>query len=288
MQSHMENCFMSCKDAAEKTSVVKGFMDTLLRRPLDEKMDNHCHIHCIKSLGQNFKRNDRWGFVPILGTTEFFSSFLAMLNLGIHIYSHNRRLARVLKRSRLWGIVKTQYCACNVTMLASIIFHMRDTAFLRYFDYFSAYLSIMVGVVSAVSRVLLYFNVGNIRKGTWPVLALGLLYFIFHVHKMAFVHFDKAYNRLTCGFMFFIIFVCDFFLLLTAKGRSYGPHITRYLGALVLAGLSEMLDVSPVFLLFDSHALWHLFFVVSTPYYMEFVADFILSIEQIKDAKFNE
>ena len=54
---------------------------------------------------------------------------------------------------------------------------------------------------------------------------------------------------------------------------AHAKMILYSIGSLILAGGIEVMDISPIFLLFDSHAMWHLLMLVATPFYMLFIAN---------------
>lgn len=58
-----------------------SFIDRLLGSKLTEKIDNMCHVECLKKLMlKNIKRGGRWGFVPLFGFTEILSSLFALMS----------------------------------------------------------------------------------------------------------------------------------------------------------------------------------------------------------------
>ena len=86
----MADCESQCKKISSSL-VKRNFIDLLVGRTLEEKLDNFCHITCIKSQNaKNYKRNGRWGFSYLLGFTEFFSSFFALISFFANIYYFNK------------------------------------------------------------------------------------------------------------------------------------------------------------------------------------------------------
>ncbi|KAI5177930.1 post-GPI attachment to proteins factor 3, partial [Pancytospora epiphaga] len=256
--------------------VKQTFIDILLRRTVEEKISNYCHINCIRDLGNtNFKKNGRWGFIMIMGFTEIFSSLFALLNAIFASYCFRRHISPNLHKTTLRKLITAQYYICNIAFLSSALFHMRETALTRYADYFSAFLSIVIGLAFSVGRLVHHSAPHHLDKYTKYSMFTGFLFFIVHLYKMLFIEWDYAYNKYACGIMFACLCFCDLFLYFNIRDMRNSHNILFYIGALLVAGAAEMSDIAPYMLLFDSHAFWHLFMLVSSYFYYSFVIDHI-------------
>jgi hypothetical protein len=150
--------------------------------------------------------------------------------------------------------------------LWSSVFHCRDTKLTERLDYFSADLTVAVGLGVSLVRVL--------ALQTLPqLLALGLLLgggLLQHAYYMAFIKFDYGYNMKLCiaaGLTTAMIW-----LLWVSRVRHPGRKTLYQFMALVhLAMLLEVLDFPPFFWLLDAHALWHAATVPLTYLWYRFV-----------------
>lgn len=268
----MEPCENRCRESALH-SVKINFMDRLVGRTIDEKLDNYCHIDCLKLLRiRNIKRKGRWGFVPVFGMAEVFSSTIALASLFINTYHYRRSIRHKLSRSPMRCLYSLQHLICNAAFMSSCLFHARETPFTRYADYFTAFASIMLGFLVPMNRLVLLYYPKSFRKFSKITLRIGVSYFVFHVLKMACHEFDYTYNKISCALMFFVSCICNFIMFLNYRREPHAKNIVYSVGCLLVAGGVEILDISPLFYLFDSHALWHLLMAVATPYYIEFIS----------------
>lgn len=268
----MESCEDSCRQYALKTVKI-NFIDRIIGRTVEEKLNNHCHLNCLKDLKiRNIKRNGRWGFKPLLGMTEAFSSMFALLSFILMVFGFNKKIKRKLHKTPLKKFYLLQYYIANSAFLSSFMFHIRETIFTRNADYFTAFASILVGLLVAVNRLVLLKKPKILKDFSDTTLKIAAFYFAFHVYKMTFYEFDYFYNKIACALMFFVSCVCNFTTFLYYKKHSHSKQILYSIACLLAAGGIEILDISPVFYLFDSHALWHLLMTVATPFYIEFVS----------------
>jgi hypothetical protein len=267
----MEPCESTCRESALR-SVKVNFMDRLMGRTIDEKLDNYCHIGCLKTLKiRNIKRNGRWGFVPVLGMAEVFSSTIALASLFINIYHYRRSIRHKLSRSPMRLLYSLQHLICNAAFVSSCLFHARETPFTRYADYFTAFASILFGLLVPMNRLVLLYYPRRFRRFSKTTLRIGITYFVFHVLKMT-SEFDYTYNKISCALMFFFSCVCNFVMFLNYKKEPHAKNIIYSVVCLLAAGGIEILDISPMFYLFDSHAMWHLLMAAAAPYYIEFMS----------------
>lgn len=271
----MNTCESSCKlSALEK--VKQTFMDRLIGRTIEEKINNHCHINCIKEMkAENFKRNGRWGFIPLFGFTEFFSSFFAFISFLANIYYFNRHIRPKIRNSPLRNTVMLQYYICNSAFISSTLFHMRETDFTRFADYFTAFLSILINLIAVIERFVHISFPGQLKLINKILMRGGFVFYVLHVYKMAFLEFDYVYNKVCCGFMFALLVLGDVGLYIKLRHHKHMKNILIYLAWLIVAGFTEILDISPLYFFLDSHAVWHLFMACSLPFYFAFLSGHI-------------
>ncbi|KAM0681099.1 hypothetical protein GINT2_000884 [Glugoides intestinalis] len=267
----MQSCELSCKELVQKTVKV-NFFDKVLGRTLEEKIGNICHLDCLKSLNiKNLKKNGRWGFRPVLGMTEMFSSILALFSFYLTISGYNRKLKPKLHKSQIEVLYYIQYYVANAAFVSSFMFHARETWFTRYADYFTAFASILAGLLVALNRLVLLKKPSISKQFSILSGKIAVVYFVFHVYKMTAHEFDYVYNKIACGSMFFTYCFCFFLIFLNYKEHAHSKQIIYSIGCLLAAGGVEVLDIAPVLYLFDSHALWHLLMALSAPFYIEFL-----------------
>lgn len=268
----MEDCETSCKKLVEKIIKI-NFIDRIVGRTLDEKLSCHCHVDCLKNLKlKNIKRNGRWGFKPIFGMTEGFSSIFSLLCFFIMLHGFRTKIRHKVSKSPMYLLYYIQYYVANTAFLSSFMFHIRETAFTRYADYFAAIASILVGFLVSFNRLILLTSPKSFKKVSHTTLKLGLYFFIMHVYKMGFFEFDYVYNKIICALIFFSSCICNFTIFLHYKKFRHSRQIVYSVGCLLAAGGIEILDISPFFYIFDSHAVWHLLMTIATPFYIEFVS----------------
>lgn len=268
----MQSCELSCKQAASKLIKI-NFIDRLVGRTLDEKLRNHCHINCLKNLKiRNIKRGGRWGFRPILGMTEAFSAIFAFISFYTMAVGFKRKIEPKLSSSPMAILYIVQYYVVNAAFLSSCLFHIRETPFSRYADYFTAFATILVGLLVALNRLVLFKRPDIFEEFLGITIRMALAFFIMHVYKMAFHEFDYVYNKIVCGTFFFLTCTCNFTTFLHYREFSHSRQIVYSVGCLLIGGGVEILDISPLFYLFDSHALWHFFMAAATPFYLEFIS----------------
>lgn len=264
---------MSCREDAIKIVKV-NFIDRIIGRTINEKLDNYCHLNCLKHLKiKNIKRNGRWGFVPILGITEVFSSLFALLSLILMVTGFKKKMHNQLKGCPMAKLYYLQYYIANSAFLSSFMFHARETQFTRYADYFTAFASIVVGLLVSANRLVLLRRPSIFPEVSELTIRLGVVFFTMHVYKMAFYEFDYVYNKISCALIFFASCICNFTTFLYYREFSHSKQILYFLGCLLAAGGIEILDISPLFYLFDSHAVWHLLMALATPFYIGFISE---------------
>lgn len=256
--------------------VKQTFMDLLLGRSLQEKIDNYCHVECISTLGcRNFKKNGRWGFRHMFGCSELFSSLFAFLSFIMSVIFVNKLIKPKMRNMPLRPLILAQYYICNIAFISSTLFHMRETFLTRYADYLSAYLSIMIGFICSLGRAVHRMYPAHLYKFTRISLVLGTLSFAFHLYKMVFIRWDYFYNKIVCGSMFAICCLTDLGLWWREKDQPYLKNAVKYVAGLLLAGVIEICDLSPAFFLFDSHAMWHLLMATSSVFYYRYLAGYL-------------
>jgi hypothetical protein len=150
--------------------------------------------------------------------------------------------------------------------LWSSVFHCRDTKLTERFDYFSADLTVTVGLGVSLVRVL--------ALQTPPqLLALALLLgsgLLQHAYYMAFIRFDYGYNMKLCIATGLATALA--WLVWVSKVRHPGRRTLYQFMVLVhVAMLLEVLDFPPLLWLLDAHALWHAATVPLTYLWYQFV-----------------
>lgn len=272
----MEDCENQCQKAAIK-GVKINFMDRIVGRTIEEKINNFCHLDCLKKLNiKNIKRNGRWGFKPFLGMTEAFSSLFALLSFICMFIGFNRKVRNNIHLTPMANLYLIQYYVANAAFLSSFLFHIRETAFTRYADYFTAFASILAGFIVSINRMVLEKKPKAHAKFHFLTLRIGISYLVVHIYKMAFNEFDYLYNKVACGLMFSGTCMCNLTIFLRYREFKYARAILYSTAYLLAAGAIEILDISPIFYLFDTHAFWHLLMAVATPLYIEFISNDIL------------
>jgi len=271
----LESCNNLCQHVHGK-KLKLTFMDKLIGRTIDEKVGIHCHIHCIDALNApNYKRNGRWGFVLLMGFTEFFSSLFAFISFIFNFVLFRRKILPKLHRSKIRFPLLLQHYISNTALLSSTLFHMRETPFTKYSDYFSAFMSIQIGLINSLGRLVMCTNPGNIHRIVKVSLVVNSIHFFVHLYIMLFIEFHKKYNKITCGTILGLQILFDFCVFLLKPNHCYSKHILYYIGTVFAAGFAELQDLPPVLYVFDSHAMWHLIMIMIVFPYINFISEFL-------------
>lgn len=274
-----------CKEAAKE--VIKlTFFDKIIGRTLEEKIINYCHLDCVKNFEKvNFKQNGRWAFKMIFGFAEICSSFFAFMSMYCCIYFYNKLIIPKIYKTPIKNILKLQYYFCIAAFISSIMFHMRETTITRNLDYLCAFLSLNMGLIAALARVI-NSHCPSVLKNFYKISIFFVsISFFLHSYKMLFIHWDYVYNKIICGIIFTLACFLDLFIYFKNKNTFFSKYIILYISGLLLAGAIEICDISPVYHIFDSHACWHLLMSISGIFYYEYLSEFILYYSNIKEVQ---
>lgn len=273
----------ACRQSA-RSHIRCTRLDSLLGRSLQEKIENYCHVQGIRKFGvANFKRQGRWAFRPFAGCTEFFSALFSLECLILNAYHYTRLVFPRIHRSPMRSLLIFQYVVCNLTLLSSCLFHACETRFSRYADYFCACLSILAGLVVVINRLVVYYAPRWLSGAKRFTVFLGSVFFAYHLRRMLFVEFDYAYNKIVCGTMFVLACFGDSVVHWRFKNTAHGRSGMCYTVCLLTAGGVEIMDIPPLWFLFDSHAVWHLLMALAVPFYVYYVAgDIDAAAEHLK------
>ncbi len=257
--------------------IKQSFFDKIIGRTVEEKINNYCHLEAIKFFKiKNFKRNGRWAFKIIFGFSELFSSIFSLLSLLCCIYYYNILVSNDIKKSPLKKVLTLQYYFFNVAFVSSFFFHMRDTMLTKYTDYLTAFLSLSLGMISSLSRLIYSENPKIINSFINSSIVFIFVLFILHSYKMVFYRWDYVYNKILCGIIFTLSCFFDLVLYYKYSYRSYSKYIIKYITGMLLAGGIEICDISPFFFIFDSHAFWHLLMSISGIFYFKYLKGYLV------------
>ena len=159
----------------------------------------------------------------------------------------------------------------------SSVFHSRDKEWTEKADYFSAIFVIQLTLLMILTRLLYLYQ--RPWKYLLPASLISLGYFIFHwiYCSRNFARFDYEYNVLANAVLLVITNVIMFAWCICNRERSYVKWAFFSLISMIPALIMAIMDFPGLWLLLDSHALWHL---GTIPVYMLFYR-FIL-----KDAEY--
>lgn len=259
-----------------KSNIKLHWIDKILRRTLESKLDNHCHYTCsLKSNTNHMKLNGRYPYRETIFCTEFFSALFSLLNLIAHFYYHNKFIKKKLEYSKLKALVKMQYYIVICLWTASTLFHVNDIYVTRCADYFLATTFLMFAFYYSFIRTLCFYRLDTkfikITLGTH----LFVLY-VFYLYYMTVVEFHYVFSKFFCV-IFLVLTLCTWaFQYYKLRKSSYAKNIMIYSYSLILGGLLEARDIPPIFYLIDSHSLWHLITALAAPFYYAFLEKDIL------------
>jgi hypothetical protein len=212
----------------------------------------------------------KWPFKRFLGIQEPASVIFSMFNLAFHVLGLQKIRSEVPKSAPLFWFWHWFTAVCVNGWIWSIVFHTRDTYVTELMDYFSAFSMILFTFFAAFVRIYE-------RPFCFPVLIFGALllsFCIYHVHYLAFIHFDYGYN-MTANIAVGVL-NASCWLIWSGVHRKSHPHAWKCSVFVILAVSSILLEVAdfpPWFWIFDAHSLWHLVTAPITYIWYSFVVD---------------
>ncbi|KAK6090051.1 hypothetical protein P3W45_000939 [Vairimorpha bombi] len=264
-------CTEKCTTDLQKI-ITTTILDLIFHRSKTDKVANMCHYVCLRELNlKNIKRNGRWGFCPILGMTEFFSVVFSFTNLILNIYSFKIFLRPNLKNLRLRNLFILQCYIQNMAFISSTLFHIHENSFTRNMDYFFAVLVLLYAFYMSIIRTLIIYRAEH--KTRYFLRTVFVLYYIYHISRMSVKEFDYVFNKISCVFIITFTFIFHFFIYAHYRSYRYVRNLVFFTCIFFIAGYIEVQDLPPYSYLMDSHAAWHLFGCLSTPFYMKFWGD---------------
>ncbi|OQV21867.1 Post-GPI attachment to proteins factor 3 [Hypsibius exemplaris] len=242
--------------------------------------EDECKYSCMWEVVEIFQKNDRavpqfygkWPFVRLFGIQEPASALFSVFNGLAHFFMLQKIVQRVPRDAptyRLW------YSYALISMNAwfwSAVFHTRDFPFTEKMDYFGALAGVLFSFYTFILRMI-----GSDQAWKWLVPgAACLTFFVYHVHYLAFVHFDYGYNMLanvTVGILNSVGWLV--FCAVKRNGRSWRDMAPCALSVLFVDCLMllELLDFPPFLWTFDAHSLWHFGTIPVTFVWYKFLID---------------
>lgn len=267
--------YFECTSACHlkvKYIVTQNLLDLLFNRSLQEKTENLCHYICLRELQiKNLKRNGRWGFCPVFGITEFCSTIFSFVNLITNILSFNLFLKPNLFNLKIRKIFELQSYVQNAAFISSTLFHIHENRVTRFMDYFCAVLVLLFALYLSLMRILLIFDLEyKFRK---HIKFIFTSYFIYHLIRMSAKDFDYVYNKISCIFIIAFTFLFHIYIYIFYRQFVYAKYLIFFTIIFFVAGYIEIQDVPPYSYILDSHAIWHFFGILSTPFYVKFWGD---------------
>ncbi|ODV92585.1 hypothetical protein CANCADRAFT_89178 [Tortispora caseinolytica NRRL Y-17796] len=222
----------------------------------------------------------KWPFLRMYGMQEPASVLFSLMNLAAHVQgllslktlTSNKKIsesAQYLYYSALiWGVAGIN------TWIWSAVFHARDTLITERLDYFSAALLMLMSLNYAIVRTFHFYEAGksSYRKAVFYVIAS---IYVLHVSYLSY-DWSYTYNMQAnvafgiASFMMWLVFTFkETYSILPPPKWSNLPFICS---ASLIAGASlELFDFPPIADMIDSHSLWHLFTVLPTWAWYQFL-----------------
>lgn len=198
----------------------------------------------------------KWPFLRFYGIQEPASVAFSILNGFCHLWMW-RKFRRLVPRSAPHYLIwKGQAVLSINAWFWSTVFHARDTPVTEKLDYFCAFSLVLYSLYSLFMRVLgTPHSLLTSLSVTMPFVA----FFAYHIHYLAFVHFDYGYNMLanvTAGLLNSLGWLA--WCWWHRRRRPYVWRCAVVVASLNLLLLLELGDFPPWRFLLDAHALWHL------------------------------
>jgi hypothetical protein len=263
----------------------------------------------------------KWTFSRIFGIQEPASAIFSALNLLATFVAWRKYCRSVLVTDGIKSaLVDDSYFVITTisailgmnAWLWSTVFHIHDFPITEKLDYFSAFSVVLFSFYSVFIRVLEdhlsnLFNSGRLLVHiTIPCGIPFLAYYVYHVHFLAYQHFDYGYNMNAnliagCGSSFLWLYWSFRQLYVrtlsnSSKGNKYieTGHIKKGIFCIIALNaflLFELLDFAPLWFTFDAHSLWHLATIPVPFYWLSFLSDEAIAKHHsrniLKDSKSN-
>lgn len=263
---YFEKCLEKCDESVCHNHTRR--IEMRLKQPLTLRLtmwdcEDECKYHCMWGTVKMFLKDKnrvpqfygKWPFIRFCGAQEPASAVFSILN-ALSLYVMWKKFRRKVRMSAPTYYVWNGYAL--VAMNAwwwSTVFHTRDTPVTEMLDYFSAASGVLYSFFGLCARVLYK------KSRFWPALCgcLCCLWFIKHVHYLAFVHFDYAYN-MNATIMIGLVNSIGWLLFCAIHWHEM-PHVKKCSTVVLLVNLFLLLelgDFPPFFWTFDAHSLWHL------------------------------
>lgn len=259
-QTCLQQCLsVNCSTAAvqEHFRVQRPWYLALLRWDCPDECRHDCMWHALKFLHSRGKPvpqfHGKWPFLRFYGIQEPASVVFSILNGLGHLWMW-RRFRRLVPRSAPHYLIwKGQAVLSINAWFWSTVFHARDTPVTEKLDYFCAFSLVLYSLYSLCMRVVGTGSSSLSLSVTIPFVA----FFAYHIHYLAFVHFDYGYNMManvTTGLLNSVGWLAWCWW----QRRGYVWRCALVVAALNLLLLLELGDFPPWHFVLDAHALWHL------------------------------
>lgn len=264
------------KNVKENLGKVRlTFIDKLVRRTKQRKLAEFFHYkYCLSNGINNIKLNGRYPFLPLYGTTEFFSAFFSFGNFLSSILSYMHFISPIETRCLVLTLNKIGMYINLLTWASSTAFHINDTTVTRNLDYFSSFLNILFFFYIVHTRLFLLFF--GAKKAGLLSRILGLfvsMLYIVHVYYMFFIDFNFSLNKSLCGALFVAGVLGCLYLAYMYSKHKHSLYLTIFALGFMFSGWIETLDIPPMLYLVDSHALFHLLTIFFIPFYYAFLRE---------------
>ncbi|KAL1501827.1 hypothetical protein ABEB36_007081 [Hypothenemus hampei] len=198
----------------------------------------------------------KWPFLRLLGIQEPASFIFSLLNLFTHLFMLKKFVKSVRPDSPLYWTWFIYCLICSHAWVWSAIFHARDVPITELLDYSSAFSIVLVNCFVMLVRVFRYI-LSRFLFLTMTIIFLAV--FFNHTTYLSMGRFDYEYNMKLNIIIGTLTAGCWFFWSTMIRNRQ--PYVWKCVMYVALTGLVlllELMDVPPIFYVFDCHSLWHL------------------------------
>ena len=194
----------------------------------------------------------KWPFFRVFGMQEVVSVVLSLLTAAIHAAGVRRMMARSTSPVSLSVKVVAVYGVLGVvSMLLSAVFHSRDTGLTERLDYVGAFLS-NIAMTAAIGAM--WLRGAHVALSGYVILLMAI--FVHHVSTLLGPRIDYGHNmRVNITVAGTSIILCLGYVVRHGVLRNATLLVSAIL--FTLAGICEIVEMTPWLGLVDSHALFH-------------------------------
>jgi len=245
---------------------------------------SNCRYTCQQDISQRrielgkpiLQYHGKWPFLRMFGLQEPASVLFSIGNAFAVFYGINQLVTKVPSSYPLYKLWYVYGWISLGTWIVSTLFHAKDNAMTETFDYLGATTMVMMSLYCMLVRISGRDQFGKIKSQSQMYYGVPIfMLFLYHSYYMILSpRIDYGYNM---KFTIFIAVIHHSLLLGWGIWNfNTRPHIKKAVWVILgttAAVLLELGDFSPIWGVFDAHALWHAATMPLTALWWSFIVD---------------